>query len=262
MGILNKILYKSLSQHNYLKVLNSSFLALYNAGLLKNNASYRYHYFAKNLVKPGDTVADLGANLGYYANLFQQWVGPGGKLYCVEPVIPFNEILQWRLGDKKNVTIYPFALGTEEKNITLIIPKDLAYLSTGLPHVYNAEEHGSLQDYGFQFEARMKKGSELLKDLDRLDFVKCDIEGYEEFVLPEMKPVFEKHKPIVQVETWGTHKAVVEAFFKLLGYDQYYLDNGELKNTGAGHPETVVDFIFVHPANQAALHKILPFKSA
>lgn len=253
MGIINKILYKALSQKNYLKFLNSSFLTLYKTGLLKNNAAYRYHYFAKNLVEKGDTVIDLGANLGYYSNLLQQWIGPTGKLYAVEPVIPFNEILQWRLKDKKHVNILPYALGTEEKEITLVIPKNLSYLSTGLPNVYDSNTHGNLDEYGFKFNAQMKKGSELFKDLDRLDFLKCDIEGYEEYVLPEMKPVLEKHKPIIQVETWGTHKKVVEDFLTGIGYTQYHLANGKLLQSASGHDATVVDFIFIHPQNAKAV---------
>ena len=261
MGLINKILYSSLSQGNYLKFLNTSFLSLYKMGLLKNNPKYRYHYFAKNLVSPGDTVIDLGANLGYYANLFQDWVGEQGKLYAVEPVIPFNEILQWKLKDKKQVTILPYALGTEEKKITLVIPKDLGYLSTGLPNVHDPATHGSLEDYGFKFDATMKRGSELFKDLTTLDFVKCDIEGYEEFVFPEMKPVFEKHKPIIQVETWGPHKKVVEDFLGSIGYQQYHLVNGKLKTSASGHDDNVVDFIFVHPENKAAVKKIAKFTS-
>jgi len=253
MGIINKILYKSLSQQNYLKFLNSSFLLLYRTGLLKNNEKYRYHYFAKKLVREGDTVIDLGANLGYYSNLIKDWVGATGHLYSVEPVIPFNEILQWRLKDKKQVTILPYALGTEEKDITLVIPKNLSYLSTGLPNVYDSNSHGNLEEYGFKFEARMKKGSELFKDLDRLDFVKCDIEGYEEYVFPEMKPVFEKHKPIIQVETWGTHKKIVEDFLKGIGYQQFHLSEDKLVPTVEGHDPAVVDFIFIHPDNKKAV---------
>jgi FkbM family methyltransferase len=258
MGIINKILYKSLSQRNYLKFLNSSFLTLYKAGLLKNNPAYRYHYFVKNLVQPGDTVIDLGANLGYYSNLLQQWIGPSGRLYAVEPVIPFNEILQWRLKDKKHVTILPYALGTEEKEITLVIPKNLSYLSTGLPNVYDSDTHGNLEEYGFKFKAKMKKGSELFKDLDRLDFLKCDIEGYEEYVFPEMKPVFEKHKPIIQVETWGTHKKVVEDFLTSLDYVQYHLENNKLVPSLKGHDASIVDFIFIHPQNAKAVATTSP----
>ena len=256
MGFINKILYKSLSQRNYLKFLNSSFLALYKTGILKNNPKYQYHYFAKSLVSAGDTVIDLGANLGYYSNLFQQWVGPQGSLYAVEPVLPFNEILQWRLGAKKHVTIMPYALGTEEKDITLVIPKNLSYLSTGLPNVYNSETHGQLEEYGFKFNAKMKRGSELFKNLERLDFVKCDIEGYEEFVLPEMSKIFEKHQPIIQVETWGSHKKVVEDFLLSSGYKQFHVANKKLIPTTVGHDPLVVDFIFVHPQNEVAMKKI------
>ena len=256
MGFVNKILYKTLSQRNYLKFLNGSFLTLYKAGMLKSNPKYEYHYFAKNLVSKGDTVLDLGANLGYYANLLQEWVGPNGKLYAVEPVIPFNEILQWRLGNKKHVSILPYALGTEEKDITLVIPKDLAYLSTGLPNVHDAATHGSLDDYGFKFQAKMMQGSKLFKDLDRLDFVKCDIEGYEEFVLPEMKDIFIKHKPIIQVETWGPHKKVVEQLFSSIGYEQFHLEKGKLRSSANGHPDATVDFLFVHPHNTASLAKV------
>ena len=255
MGFINKILYKTLSQGNYLKFLNTSFLTLYKTGLLKNNPSYQYHYFAKKLVNAGDTVIDLGANLGYYSNLFQQWVGPQGSLYAVEPVLPFNEILQWRLAGKKHVSILPYALGTEEKDITLVIPKNLSYLSTGLPNVYDSETHGSLDEYGFKFNAKMKKGSDLFKSLERLDFVKCDIEGYEEFVLPELKAVLVKHKPIIQVETWGTHKKVVEDFLHSIGYQQFHLANGKLRSSESGHEENVVDFIFIHPENKKAILK-------
>ncbi len=256
MGFINKILYKSLNQHNYLKFLNSSFLAFYKTGLLKNNPKYQYHYFARNLVSAGDTVIDLGANLGYYSNLFEQWVGPQGKLYAVEPVLPFNDILQWRLGNKKHVTILPYALGTQEKDITLVIPKNLSYLSTGLPNVYDSETHGCLEEYGFKFNAKMKRGSELFKNLERLDFVKCDIEGYEEFVLPEMREIFVKHQPIIQVETWGTHKKVVEDFLLSTGYKQFHLANKKLISTTVDHDPLVVDFIFVHPQNERAMKKI------
>jgi hypothetical protein len=96
----------------------------------------------------------------------------------------------------------------------------------------------------------------LFKDLDRLDFLKCDIEGYEEFVFPEMKSVFEKHQPIIQVETWGTHKKVVEDFLFSLGYQQYHLQQNKLQPTTVGHDPNIVDFIFVHPHNLNAMERI------
>jgi FkbM family methyltransferase len=35
--------------------------------------------------RPGDVVLDLGANVGAYAVLFGQWVGPSGHVYAFEP---------------------------------------------------------------------------------------------------------------------------------------------------------------------------------
>ena len=91
----------------------------------------------------------------------------------------------------------------------------------------------------------MVKGSDLLKYLPRLDYVKCDIEGYEEIVLPELKLIIEKHKPILQIETWGTQKKVVFELMEKSGYTQYRVYKHKMvKNL----PEEIEpgDYLFIH----------------
>jgi FkbM family methyltransferase len=39
----------------------------------------------RSAVAAGDTVLDVGANLGAYAVLFGQWVGPSGRVFAFEP---------------------------------------------------------------------------------------------------------------------------------------------------------------------------------
>ena len=123
-------------------------------------------------------------------------------------------------------------------------------LRTGLAKV-DSEKDVEVSE--FSFKAEMKCGSELFRDLTRLDFIKCDIEGYEEVVLPEMKPVLEKFKPIIQLETWGNQKAVVEQFLLCMGYNEYYLDGGKL--TQVASPNYVIsgDLFFIHPDNKVML---------
>lgn len=75
----------------------------------------------------------------------------------------------------------------------------------------------------------MVRGSTLFKDMPAIHFIKCDIEGYEEYVLLEIKLILEKHKPILQLETWGTHKPVIEDFLFNLRYEKYSLVNKKLE---------------------------------
>src|SRR5688500_10398573 len=37
------------------------------------------------LVRPGTTVIDVGANVGFYTRRFAQWVRPGGEVIAIEP---------------------------------------------------------------------------------------------------------------------------------------------------------------------------------
>lgn len=65
-------------------------------------------------IKPGMTVLDVGANIGYYSVLASRLVGPQGKVLAFEPE-PLNfELLIRNIVDNKcrNVTAWPYAVGT------------------------------------------------------------------------------------------------------------------------------------------------------
>jgi hypothetical protein len=69
-----------------------------------------------------------------------------------------------------------------------------------------------LSEYEFSFEADMKKANELFENFDRIDYLKCDIEGYEEVVIPEILPVVEENlNPSFKLKHGANHKPVVEA---------------------------------------------------
>ena len=77
-----------------------------------------------------------------------------------------------------------------------------------------------------EFTAQMRRGSELFGKLERLDFIKCDIEGYEVIVMREMRPLLERHRPTVLIETGGENRPQIVALFTGLGYTGYTLDRG------------------------------------
>lgn len=232
-AMVNKIkslLFKLLKLDGYLAVIQTSFVLSYRLGFLKNKKAYQWHYFVPQLVKEGDYIIDIGANLGYFTLPFTDKVKKSGHLYCVEPVAPFRKQLQKLLAGRPHVTLLPYALGEEtDKKVTLGIPAEfqtLGYLRHGTTTLLHG---GNSADTTYSFEATMKKGSELFARLPRLDYIKCDIEGYETVVLPEMRTIIEKYQPMVQLETWGEQLMVMYSFFTQLKYDAYFLEHGKLK---------------------------------
>ncbi len=244
-GTIKKTLYRSLSLENYLKTLSGLYFTGYRLGLGKRSAAYEYPRFLKNVVCQGDTVIDIGANLGYYSYIFASLAGAAGRVYAVEPVKPILKVLKHNLRRFRNVEILNYALGSEEKTVTMCNDSGryTGYMGTGRNFV---SENGGKCEGDMEFEAEMIRGSRLFAHLDRLDFIKCDIEGYETVVIPEMEPVIARHLPTVLVETDGEKRLAITSFFAFLGYEAYVLADGNLKRLEAGDAK---DIFFVHPSN-------------
>lgn len=226
---IKSLLFTLLKIDGYLTVIQKSYLAAFRLGLLNNNPSYKWHYFVQRLLRDGDTIIDIGSNLGYFTTQFAEIVKSSGHLYCVEPVQPFQKQLKKLIAGRQNVTLLPYALGEEsDKQVTLGIPTEfqkLGYLRHGTTTLLHG---GNRADGKYSFEATMKRGSELFAGLTKLDYIKCDIEGYETVVFPEMKNIIEKHQPMIQLETWGEQLMTMYNFFKGLGFNAFYLESEKL----------------------------------
>lgn len=246
MGITKackRLLFKTLSLENYLRFLQRSYFALYHLGILRMSENYCHHYFVKRFIHKGDVVVDIGANLGYYSMLFARWVGPAGKVYSVEPVAIYNKIFREQAAKFPQLTLYPYALGLEEKEMIMVESPHTGYLCTGLVHVYDPLIDGELKDQEFAFSAQMKIPSKLFGHLERIDYIKCDIEGFEYTVLNDLKEVIARTKPTVQVEVWPDNQAAILTLFGSMGYQAFMLQKGNLVPYAKGMDG---DFIFIH----------------
>ena len=248
-----RLLFQILGRSKYLKVLHLGYAFLFNLNLLKKSEVEKYHYFAKELINEGDYVIDIGANLGYFSRIFSKLVGKTGKLICIEPVKPFFEVLQWALKNKPNTILYNYALGNENKMVELVLPKYDGVFRTGLPHI-PSDESEKLNSY--IFETEMVQGSKLLGNLPRIDYIKCDIEGYEEIVLTELKDVLIKYQPTLQIETWDNQKNKILKLLTGIGYIPFTLNKNILeedfeatKNGG--------DILFIHQNNRKKFNHLV-----
>ena len=250
MGLLKKLLYKLLSQRAYLKTLHRSFYLLYSFGFLKKDARFKYHYMVKQLIQPDFTVVDLGANLGYFSKTFAR-LAKNGTLISIEPVPVFYDTLSYFMKGYSNTTIYNVALGTEEGSITMVLPESNGMIRTGLPHIAESEEEKQL--HATQ-EVKIVKGSNLLSDLTKIDYIKCDIEGYELNVFQEIKPILEQHLPFVQIEIAEKNLDEMLRLFNSLGYTQFGIKDFKfIKESGKQAEEG--DFFFVPENRLVAFEK-------
>lgn len=245
INTIKRFLYKSLSLENYLRILQRTYFLAYKTGFLTRSSNYSYHYFVKKLIKKGDVVIDIGANLGYYSILFAQWVGSAGKVYAVEPIRIYNKIFNEKAKKYNNILLYPYALGAKEETIDLVFSSPGGYLSTGLPHVYSLEKDGNIENQSFRFEAQMKIPSLLFKNLEKIDYIKCDIEGFEYIVLSDMREIIRKCKPKVQVELWSENEEKMLYLFEELGYLPYKLHKDKLILQERGKNRMKGDYIFL-----------------
>lgn len=253
-SFVRRLAFKVLGMRNYLRLVQKGFFFSYNLGTLKDKKEYEYHYFVAKLINEGDTVVDIGANLGYYSKLFSKWVGDKGKVYSVEPIAIYNDVFRKETKDCKNITLLSYALGAEEKAIELVTSPAAGYLRTGLPHVYDKQRDGKIEDQKFRFEAKMTIPDKLFKDIESIDYVKCDVEGFEYIVLQNMKETIERAKPTLQIELWGQNETLVLDLMTSHNYSAYKLktlnDGTKKLSSEAQVLSQSGDYIFIHNENE------------
>jgi FkbM family methyltransferase len=187
------------------------------------------------LVQPEAIVFDVGAHAGQFTKLFA-CAAAQGRVYAVEPGSYARAILRtvvWlhRLG---NVAVLPMALGAVSGLDTLTLPvKGRGSLGFGLAHL------------GAPGDRWRKVAQELVAlttldavvaalGLDRLDFIKADIEGWELRLLHGGADTLRRFRPRLMLELTGDHLARAGdrledafAFLDELGYAAHELVPGE-----------------------------------
>lgn len=255
IGAVKKFLYKLLPQRTYLKVLQRGFYTMYNLGLLKKDEKFKYHYLIKDIIEPTYTVVDIGANLGYFSKTFAR-LTPQGKLLSIEPVKPFFDVLSDLLSNYNQATVVNYALGREKGILTMVLPESNGMIRTGLPHIAESEEEKQLHK---THDVEVVKGSDLLAELGSIDYIKCDIEGYEPVVFDEIKEVVRNSKPIVQIEIGPENEASMLKYFDELGYIQYGVSNFKVIKEN-GQQKEQGDFLFVHNSKAEAFESKMKSK--
>ena len=224
--LLHRLLYRLLPLPCYLRTVSRLYFLALRLGRGRRTRALEYVYHLPALVGKGDTVIDIGANLGYYTVPLSRLAGPKGAVLAVEPVPVIYDVLRRNAAGCGNVTAYNCALGAENRPVEMANDSVAAagYFGTGRNFV---DDGGSAGKGAIRFSAQMRRGSELFGGLRRIDFIKCDIEGYECVVLGEMMPLIRRHRPTLLVESGGDNRRQLVAAFRREGYGPFTLgDDG------------------------------------
>lgn len=152
-------------------------------------------------VPPDGIVFDVGAHAGQYTKLFAR-TARHGRVYAFEPASYARSILRavvW-LHALSNVAVVPIALGSESGLDTLTIPvKDSGSFGFGLSHLGkpSARWHAVAKEI---VPLATIDGVVSALRLDRLDFIKADIEGWELRLLHGGENTLERFRPILLLE--------------------------------------------------------------
>jgi FkbM family methyltransferase len=220
--------------------MQHGFFILFDLGILKSDERFKFHYATKKLIKEGDVVLDIGANLGYFSKLFAR-KNTKGTLYSIEPIPMFFNRLKIILSSYSHVKLIHAALGASHGNLHMIMPVQQGVMRTGLPHVISEEEAKLNPDH---LTVPVQSAREFLANLPHLDYIKCDIEGYEWTVFSTIGVELERLRPLVQIEISERYLSEFCEFFQGLNYVQCGLYDGQLIEEH-GTQRVTSDFLFI-----------------
>lgn len=172
---------------------------------------------ARQLIRPGGVVVDVGANVGVYTQMASLLVGSRGRVVAFEPG-PALPRLRQTVAGLANVEIVPAAAGDGARSAVLFVPahqSGLASLRDGADNVDGC----SVSVVRLDDHPAVPAGE--------IDFVKIDVEGYESQVLSGAAGLYRQGRvraTLVEVSpSFGAIDFVEEAC-RLYGLQAFILD--------------------------------------
>lgn len=254
---LKKILKKLFVESKFRFVLNNDYELRFTKKIAKVNFRSRFEYLWNpkdpysllgmplrgdfepletdlilRLTNQNDIIFDVGANFGWYSVVFGKNIGPGGSVHAFEPLLSVIEDLKnnIKLNNLQNIVVNFFGLSNTNTRSKIYVPKiyGTAFASLRrLNYDQNCDEITiflkTLDDY-----CQNRK-------INKIDFIKIDVEGAEALVLNGGKNIFAgPDKPLMLIEindlvkNFGFSRSDVVGLIRDFGYEVYEIYKDKL----------------------------------
>jgi len=149
--------------------------------------------YLKKIIKPGDIILDIGANIGFYSKILSQCTGQNGKVHAFEPDQINFKHLKKNLATASNVILNNKAVSDKSEKIKIYKSKDL-----NVDHrTYPVGEYESID----VIDAITI--DEYVNNAWRVDIIKMDIQGFEVSALRGMEKTIQANPNIqLLLEFW------------------------------------------------------------
>jgi FkbM family methyltransferase len=206
-------------------------------------------WILKRLLKPGDRVLDIGANIGLLSLWMSKLVGPRGIVHAFEPNPVLCGILQSTLARNrsKNIKLHPIALGGSEGRMELHVPTGNFGAASLVRKAACSEQIHTVPVV--RLDEIMFRESET-----RIALIKLDVEGFElevlkgaRRVLQEVRPsaiLFESNEPSNRDEMPPVMRLLHECGYEFLAIPRCLI-RMRTKLVNFGQPNTIIGHDFV-----------------
>jgi len=165
------------------------------------------------IIDSDSVILDVGSHAGQFAKLFAR-LAPQGHVYAFEPGSYALSILRpaLKINRFENVTVFSHGLGDAPAELRLSIPiKQSGSIGYGLSHVGSDTSNADIgRRPGWRYVEETIEISTIddvvaAQQIDRVDFIKADIEGWEMRMLAGAAATIARHHPSIMIEVIDEH---------------------------------------------------------
>jgi FkbM family methyltransferase len=179
------------------------------------------------ILRPGWRCVDVGANHGYYTLIMADAAGPDGLAVAVEPNPALSEMIKLSLevnGFKdRSAVVQKAAYSADARRMNLVVPRNRSM---------DATLHRSPTEADDAVEVETTTVDEITREWPRVDFIKIDAEGAEEFIWRGMESTLERnHNLLIIMEMRCERYSDPRGFLRLIQANGFRLRHIDYDST-------------------------------
>lgn len=143
-----------------------------------------------NQIQAGDTVWDIGANLGIYTEIFSKKATFTGRVVSFEPIFPCFLELQRKFNLNEQIILKNMAIGSEDNILSMKVEEN------PLAATHKVVDSENANDSANMVKVQVRSADSIIQSEPELipNVIKIDVEGFEGQVIDGMQNLLKQEK--------------------------------------------------------------------